>query len=147
MSLEEWHKKVYSLDVGYGQLDWKLRNDSRVILMEKVNARHLQAGDIPELVDIIVIDVSFISLTKIIAPVVQFLKNGGILITLIKPQFEVGKGEVGKGGIVRDEAKHTEVVNKIKEHLTELRFKILGVIPSPIYGTQGNKEFLAAATR
>jgi len=139
--------KVYALDVGYGQLDWKLRNDDRVVLMEKVNARHLQSKDIPERVDLIVMDVSFISLTKIIPVASQFLKPGGILIALIKPQFEVGRGEVGKGGIVRDETKHHEVVNKIKEHLVELQFVIIGDIPSPILGTQGNKEFLIAAKK
>jgi len=139
--------KVYALDVGYGQLDWKLRNDDRVVLMEKVNARHLQSKDIPERVDLIVMDVSFISLTKIIPVASQFLKPGGILIALIKPQFEVGRGEVGKGGIVRKETKHHEVVNKIKEHLVELQFVIIGDIPSPILGTQGNKEFLIAAKK
>ena len=139
--------KVYALDVGYGQLDWKLRNDDRVVLMEKVNARYLQYKDIPEQVDLIVMDVSFISLTKIIAPVVQFLKPGGLLIALIKPQFEVGRGEVGKGGIVRDETKHKDVVNKIKEHLVELQFEIIGDIPSPILGTQGNKEFLIVVNK
>jgi 23S rRNA (cytidine1920-2'-O)/16S rRNA (cytidine1409-2'-O)-methyltransferase len=139
--------KVYALDVGYGQLDWKLRNDDRVVLMEKVNARHLQYKDIPEQVDLIVMDVSFISLTKIIPAASQFLKPGGILIALIKPQFEVGRGEVGKGGIVRDETKHEEVVNKIKEHLVELQFEIIGDIPSPILGTQGNKEFLIVVNK
>jgi 23S rRNA (cytidine1920-2'-O)/16S rRNA (cytidine1409-2'-O)-methyltransferase len=135
-------KKVYAVDVGYGQLDWKLRQDSRVMVMERVNARYLKPDDIGELVDVSTVDVSFISLTKIIPPVSQILKPDGILIALIKPQFEVGKGEVGRGGIVRDESKHVEVINKITHFLEELNFKILGVIPSPILGADGNKEFL-----
>jgi 23S rRNA (cytidine1920-2'-O)/16S rRNA (cytidine1409-2'-O)-methyltransferase len=147
--LQNGAKKVYAVDVGYGQLDWKLRNDSRIVSMEKVNARHMKAEDIPESIDIIVMDVSFISLTKIITAVIQFLKPGGMLIALIKPQFEVGKGEVGKGGIIRDENKHNEVINKIKKYVQDLdfNFNIRGVIPSPILGTQGNKEFLIVADR
>lgn len=139
--------KVYAVDVGYGQLDWKLRNDSRVVNMEKVNARYMKQEDIPEPVGIIVIDVSFISLTKIIPSAIQFLNPGGILVALIKPQFEVGKGEVGKGGIVRDENKHEEVVNKITKFIEELNFDVIGVIPSPIFGAQGNKEFLISSVK
>jgi len=145
--LQNGVSKVYAVDVGYGQLDWKLRNDSRIVVMEKINARHMKQEDIPERVDIIVIDVSFISLTKIIPPIMQFLKPGALMIALIKPQFEVGKGEVGKGGIVRDENKHTQVVDKITKHLENLNFNVKGVIPSPILGTQGNKEFLIGATK
>lgn len=145
--LQEGATKVYALDVGYGQLDWKLRNDDRVVVMEKVNARHLESNDIPELVDIVVMDVSFISLTKVIPSTIEFLKPKGLLVALIKPQFEVGKGEVGKGGIVRDENKHTQVVNKITKHLEELNFDIKGVIASPILGAEGNKEFLVTAHR
>ena len=135
---------VYTVDVGYGQLDWKLRQDRRVVVKERINARYLKPEDIGELVDVVTIDVSFISLTKIIPAAAGLLKPGGILVSLIKPQFEVGKGEVGKGGIVRDEAKHKEVVDKIVVFLEELNFKVLGVIPSPILGADGNKEFLAA---
>ena len=145
--LQNGAAKVYAVDVGYGQLDWKLRNDSRIVVMEKINARYMKQEDIPERVDIIVIDVSFISLTKIIPPIMQFLKPGALMIALIKPQFEVGKGEVGKGGIVRDENKHTQVVDKITKHLENLNFNVKGVIPSPILGTQGNKEFLIGATK
>ncbi len=139
--------RVYAVDVGYGQLDWKLRNDSRIVVMEKINARHINEETLPELVDIIVIDVSFISLTKIIPAVIKLLKPGGVLVALIKPQFEVGKGEVGKGGIVRDESKHEEVVEKITELVAGLNFAVSGVIPSPIAGAQGNKEFLIAAAK
>ncbi len=145
--LQSGAARVYALDVGYGQLDWKLRNDERVIVMEKINARHLKCEDIPELVDIIVIDVSFISLTKIIPPVIQILKPSGVLVALIKPQFEVGKGEVGKGGIVKDEDKHREVVEKITKFADELDLDVRGVIPSPITGAQGNKEFLISAVK
>ncbi|MEM7008323.1 MAG: TlyA family RNA methyltransferase [Thermodesulfobacteriota bacterium] len=144
--LQNGAAKVYALDVGYGQLDWKLRNDDRVVVMEKVNARHLKPDDIAEMVDIIVIDVSFISLTMIIPAVLQFLKPKGYLIALIKPQFEVGKGEVGKGGIVKDENKHKQVIEKVTQHLVELKLDVLGVIQSPILGAEGNKEFLVAAS-
>ncbi len=140
--LKHGAKKVYAVDVGYGQLDWKLRQDPRVIVMERVNVRYLKPGDIGELVDISTIDVSFISLTKIIPPVSQILKPEGVLIALIKPQFEVGKSEVGRGGIVRDESKHKEVTDKITRFLEELNFRILGIISSPILGADGNKEFL-----
>jgi len=139
--------KVYAIDVGYGQLDWKLRQDPRVIIKEKLNARYIKPDDIAEPVDIAVIDVSFISLTMIIPPALALLKPGGVLVALIKPQFEVGKGEVGKGGIVRDEAKHREVVDKIREHVQSLGLGVIGVIPSPIEGAEGNKEFLIAAVK
>ncbi|MGE0369736.1 MAG: TlyA family RNA methyltransferase, partial [Candidatus Dadabacteria bacterium] len=112
--LQRGAAKVYAIDAGRGQLDWKLRNDSRVVSMEKFNARYLKPEDIGgEPVGVAVIDVSFISLTKIIPPAAGVLAPGGVLVALIKPQFEVGKGEVGKGGIVRDEAKRKEVVDKI----------------------------------
>ena len=142
--LKHGAKKVYAVDVGYGQLDWKLRQDPRVVVKERINARYLKSEDIGELVDVCTIDVSFISLTKVIPPVSKILKPSGILIALIKPQFEVGKGEVGKGGIVRDEKKHREVVSRIINFLEELNFRILGVITSPILGADGNKEFLVA---
>lgn len=134
---------VYAVDVGYGQLDWKLRQDRRVVVKERVNARYLRPEDIGELVDIVTVDVSFISLTKIIPAAAGLLKPGGTLVSLIKPQFEVGRGEVGRGGVVRDKTKHKEVVDKIVVFLEELNFKVLGVIPSPILGADGNKEFLA----
>ena len=139
--------KVYAIDVGYGQLDWKLRQDPRVVVREKLNARYIKPEDTGEPADIVVIDVSFISLTMIIPPALTLLKPGGVLLALIKPQFEVGKGEVGKGGIVRDEAKHREVVDKITEFVKSLGIGVLGVIPSPIEGAEGNKEFLLAAVK
>ena len=139
--------KVYAIDVGYGQLDWKLRQDPRVVVREKLNARYIKPEDTGEPADIVVIDVSFISLTMIIPPALTLLKPGGVLLALIKPQFEVGKGEVGKGGIVRDESKHREVVDKITEFVKSLGIGVLGVIPSPIEGAEGNKEFLLAAVK
>lgn len=139
--------KVYAIDVGYGQLDWKLRQDPRVLVREKLNARYIKPEDTGEPADIVVIDVSFISLTLIIPPALALLKPGGVLIALIKPQFEVGKGEVGKGGIVRDEARHREVVDKISEFVKSLGVGVLGVVPSPIEGAEGNKEFLIAAVK
>ena len=145
--LQSGASKVYAIDVGHGQLDWQLRNDDRVVVMEKTNARHLKAGDLPEDVDIIVIDVSFISLKMIIPPVLEYLKPNGVLVALIKPQFEVGKGEVGKGGIVKDEKKHKQVVDNIVAHLEEQNMNITGVITSPILGAQGNKEFLVVTSR
>ncbi len=145
--LQRGATKVYALDVGYGQLDWKLRNDDRIVVMEKVNARHLQPHDIADPVDIVVMDVSFISLTKVIPSILGFLKPKGVLAALIKPQFEVGKGEVGKGGIVRDENKHIQVVEKITKHLDEHDMDIKGVIASPILGAEGNKEFLIVTTK
>lgn len=144
--LQHGAEKVYAIDVGYGQLHWKLRNDTRVVLKERLNARYLKKEDIDEDVDIITIDVSFISIKKIIPPALQFLKKGGTLIGLIKPQFEVGKGEVGKGGIVRDKDKHNSVVKEIENYLDELGLTNIRTIESPILGADGNREFLIHAT-
>ena len=143
--LQKGARRVYAVDVGYGQLDWKLRKDDRVVILEKINARYLKPEDIGESVDIAVVDVSFISLTMVIPPLKALLRPGGCLVALIKPQFEVGKGQVGKGGIVRDEARHQEVIDKITSFLGEIGFSIQGVIPSPILGARGNKEFLIMA--
>ena len=146
--LQRGASKVYAIDAGRGQLDWKLRNDPRVVSMEKFNARYLKPEDIGgELVGIAVIDVSFISLTKIIPPAVGVLAPGGVLVALIKPQFEVGKGEVGKGGIVRDEAKRKEVVDKITNFVSGLGMDVKGVVESPITGADGNVEYLICAVK
>ncbi|NIS08117.1 MAG: TlyA family RNA methyltransferase [Candidatus Dadabacteria bacterium] len=139
--------RVHAIDVGYGQLDWKLRNDPRVILKERLNARYLKNEDIGESVDLIVIDVSFISITKVIEPALAILKNGGALIGLIKPQFELGKGEVGKGGIVRDQEKHKAVVQKVQKFLEDIGLQDIETINSPILGAEGNKEFLVKAIK
>ncbi len=139
--------RVYAIDVGYGQLDWKLRQDDRVVVMERTNARHLKEGDIPEQIDLAVIDASFISLELLIEPVLIFLKQGGQLIALIKPQFEVGKGQVGKGGVVKDTDLHQATIDKIKAFGTTLGLITHGVVPSPILGPKGNREFLIYFTR
>ena len=146
--LQRGASKVYAIDAGRGQLDWKLRNDPRVVSMEKFNARYLKPEDIGgEPVGIAVIDVSFISLTKIIPPAAGVLAPGGVLVALIKPQFEVGKGEVGKGGIVRDEAKRKDVVGKITDFASGLGLEVRGVIESPITGADGNVEYLICAEK
>src|SRR5205814_7551298 len=137
--------KVYAIDVGYGQLDQSLRNDPRVINREKVNARHLQAGDFDERIEFVSIDVSFISLKLILPAVATFLD--GELVALINPQFEVGKKDVGKGGIVRDDTKRNAAVQSVAEFAREIGFDVKGVIESPVKGAEGNIEFLMHATR
>jgi len=140
--------QVFAVDVGHGQLDWRLRNDERVIVFEKTNARHLTAEQIGERVDLVVCDASFISLRLVLPPSLSMVKLGGWLIALIKPQFEVGKGEVGKGGVVRDPLLHQRVCDEIKDWLEgEPGWSVLGVEPSPILGPKGNREFLIAARR
>jgi len=134
--------KVYAIDVGYGQMDLKVKNDPRVIPMERKNIRHIKPGEIPEKGDIAVMDLSFISLTKVIPHVIPLLKEGGRIVALIKPQFEVGKGEVGKGGIVRDEAKIDKVLEEISTFMKSSGLEVTGLIPSPILGAKGNREFL-----
>jgi len=140
--LKHGAKKVYAIDVGYGLLDWHLRQDKRVILIERQNIRYLPKGTIPEPIDIATIDVSFISLKKVIPKVKEFLRSEAEIVALIKPQFEVGKGQVGKGGIVRDETKQRQVVHDISNFCVSLGFVIKGVIPSPILGAKGNQEYL-----
>src|SRR3990167_747948 len=135
-------KKVYAVDVGYGQLAWKLRNDPRVVIIERKNVRYIKPSDIGEPVDIATIDVSFISLKLVLPVVKKLLKENGEIIALIKPQFEVGKGEVGKGGIVKDEEKHKKVISEIKSFAIDSGFKVLNVTESPIAGQKGNVEFL-----
>ncbi|RTZ91467.1 MAG: TlyA family rRNA (cytidine-2'-O)-methyltransferase, partial [Deltaproteobacteria bacterium] len=142
--LQHGAKRVYAVDVGYGQLDWKLRQDPRVIVIERTNARYLTREIIPESIQVATMDVSFISVTKIIPKIREFLSPGATLVCLVKPQFEVGKGEVGKGGIVKDPEKHRQVLEKIVTFCKELGFTILGWIPSPILGAKGNREFLLA---
>lgn len=138
--------RVYAFDVGHGQIDWNLRNDRRVIVREKINCRYLQAENVGEKVEIVTIDVSFISLTMIIKPAVSVLADNATLIALIKPQFEVGRKDVGAKGIVRNEEKLKEVNDKISSYLSELGFKIKGIIESPVKGSGGNREFLVCAS-
>lgn len=135
-------KKVYCVDVGYGQLAWKLRQDERVILLERTNIRYLEREKIADAIDIATVDVSFISLIKVIPKILEFLKDDGEIIALIKPQFEVGKGEVNRGGIVRDETKRSRVVEHVTERLEALGTEAAGIIQSPIAGQKGNVEFL-----
>lgn len=134
--------KVYAVDVGYGQLAWELRQDPRVVVMERTNARYLTAANFKELVDFAVIDASFISLKLLIPPLLPLFKNRISLLALIKPQFEVGRGKVGKGGVVRDPALHQEVINELVTFCKILGLHSRGITPSPILGPKGNKEFL-----
>ncbi|MDP9361123.1 MAG: TlyA family RNA methyltransferase [Acidobacteriota bacterium] len=135
--------KVYAIDVGYGQLDVSLRNDPRVVNREKVNARYLTAEDFDDDVDFVSIDVSFIPLKLILPAVVTFLREE--LVALIKPQFEVGRGDVGKGGIVRDDAKRAATVDAVVAFARESGFDVKGVIESPVKGAEGNVEYLMYA--
>ena len=141
--LQNGAAKVVAIDVGTNQLVWKLRGDARVEVRENVNARYLKAADFAQKFDLIVMDVSFISVTKILPVLPPLLGDGGKIIVLIKPQFEVGHGEVGKGGIVRDEEKHQRVVSEINRFAETCGLKSSGVVDSPILGADGNKEFLA----
>ena len=136
-------KKVYCVDVGYGQLDWNIRNDHRVIVLEKTNARYLDSKKIIDRVDAIVCDVSFISLKKVIKPNIKFLKTKGWLISLIKPQFEIGKDLLGKGGIVKNVEHHQMVLDDITNFFeNEINLNVKGITESPVLGPKGNKEFL-----
>jgi 23S rRNA (cytidine1920-2'-O)/16S rRNA (cytidine1409-2'-O)-methyltransferase len=141
--LQHGAKKVFTVDVGTNQLVWKLRNDERVEVRENTNARYLKPEDFSEKFDLIVMDVSFISVTKILPALKDLLAEDGRIIVLIKPQFEVGKGEVGKGGIVKDTEKHTQVIEKVNTFAEEISLINKGLIDSPILGADGNKEFLA----
>lgn len=142
--LQRGAAKVYAIDVGTNQLVWKLRSDPRVVAKEKFNARHMVPEDIGELVDLCVTDVSFISLTKILPPLFSVLKQDGHIICLIKPQFELDRDDISKGGIVRDPKLHQRAVDKIHHFVTEELGKTwVRLIDSPIKGTDGNKEFLA----
>ncbi len=134
-------KKVYCIDVGYGQIAWLLRNDPRVILLEKTNIRYLEREKIPDVVDIAAIDVSFISLTKVVPNVLEFLRSDGEVLALVKPQFEAGKGEVGKGGIVRDADKRLATVEDVKTKLEALGLRTIGIFQSPVSGQKGNIEY------
>jgi len=140
--LKHGARQVVAVDVGYGQLDWSLRNDPRVILLEKTNIRYLDRGVVEQSCELITIDVSFISLRLVIPKAVEFLSAGGVLIALVKPQFELAPSDVGKGGIVKDPDKHKEAVSTICEAASRVGLELLGTIPSPILGAKGNREFL-----
>ena len=134
--------KVYSVDVGHGQLAWKLRNDERVVCMEKTNFRYMVPEDIEDALDFASVDVSFISLTKILIPARNLLKDGGRMVCLIKPQFEAGKDKVGKKGVVRERSVHEEVVRKILDYADSIGFEVIDLEYSPIKGPEGNIEYL-----
>ncbi|MBE9536578.1 MAG: TlyA family RNA methyltransferase [Proteobacteria bacterium] len=144
--LQNGAAKVYAVDVGYGQMALRVKNDPRVICIERTNIREMPEEAVPEKVDIAVTDVSFISLTKVLPHIILLLKKKGELVALIKPQFEVGKGEVGKGGIVKDEKKIESVIESIKAFCTDLGLSVEGVTPSPVLGAKGNREFLIYLT-
>lgn len=134
--------KVYSVDVGHGQLAWKLRQDERVVCMEKTNIRYVTNEDIPDLIDFSSIDVSFISLTKVLGPVRNLLTDNGQVVCLIKPQFEAGREKVGKKGVVRDKKVHIEVIEMVVEFAKSIGFNVLNLDFSPIKGPEGNIEYL-----
>ncbi len=141
--LQRGIEKVYAVDVGYGQLDWKLRNDPRVIVLEKTNARFLTRDQVQGIVDVCVIDVSFISLTLILPNAVALLKPDGVILALIKPQFELQRSQVGKGGIVRDPLLHQQAQDKIVAFVNDLGHIVAGIAPAAIKGADGNQEFFA----
>jgi 23S rRNA (cytidine1920-2'-O)/16S rRNA (cytidine1409-2'-O)-methyltransferase len=144
--LQHGCEKVYAVDVGYGQMAWKLRQDPRVVVIERTNIRTIEPSLIPGPVAIVVIDASFISLEKVIPSIMQFLGTESELIALIKPQFEVGRAQVGKGGIVRDETARAAAVKTISDFIRSIGLDVKGVIPSPIQGQDGNVEYLLYAT-
>jgi 23S rRNA (cytidine1920-2'-O)/16S rRNA (cytidine1409-2'-O)-methyltransferase len=145
--LQHGVRRVYTIDVGYGQLAWILRQDSRVIVLERQNIRYLERELVPEPIQIATIDTSFISLKLVIPSVLPFLDTPAILIALIKPQFEVGKGQVGKGGVVRDPQLHQATCESIEEFCQTLGLSVIGTTASPLLGPKGNREFLLAAIK
>ncbi len=145
--LQRGAAKVYAIDVGHGQLAWKIRNDPRVVAREHLNARHLTTSDIPDPIDICVIDVSFISLTLILPNVFPLLTPTGVVLALIKPQFELQPEDVGRGGIVADPALHEKAQRKISDFIVAQEHTVVGTVPSPITGTDGNQEFFVCARR
>ncbi len=145
--LQRGAARVYALDVGYGQLDFRLRNDPRVVVMERTNARHLSPEDLPEPCDLITVDVSFISLTKVVPALLVHLAESGRLLPMIKPQFEAGRRQVGKGGIVRDRQIRRRVIDGRVADLEKLGLRCQGVFDSPVAGAGGNREAFALFTR
>ena len=144
--LQAGARKIFAVDVGYGQLAWKLRQDPRVTSLEKTNIRNLTPERLDEVPDLAVIDASFISLSKVLPPTVGLVRPGGRIIALIKPQFEVGRAEVGKGGIVRDPAAHDKAIDGVRQAASELGLTVVGLCDSPILGADGNREFLILLT-
>lgn len=145
-ALQHGARKVYAIDVGYGQLAWSLRTDERVVNLERTNVRYLEVGLVPEKIDIATIDVAFISLEKILIKVKELLNTTGYIVALIKPQFEAGREFVGKKGVVREPNVHRQVINKVIEHSQELELQVLGLSFSPVKGPEGNIEYLLFLT-
>jgi len=141
--LQRGAEKVYAVDVGHGQLNWKLRSDPRVIVLEKINARSLSRRQVPEAVDLCVIDVSFISLTLILPSAFDLITPTGVILALIKPQFELQRADVGRGGIVRDQGLHRKAQDKIVAFVMQSGHEVTGIVPSAIKGADGNQEFFA----
>lgn len=145
--LQRGARRVIAVDVGYGQLDWRLRQDARVRVLERTNIRNLSPEDVPDPLQGAVIDVSFISLRLVLPPVSRLLEEKAFVVALVKPQFEVGRDRVGKGGVVRDEVLHAEVLETLKVFFRTLGWKVIGHLPSPILGPKGNREFLVYMKR
>jgi 23S rRNA (cytidine1920-2'-O)/16S rRNA (cytidine1409-2'-O)-methyltransferase len=145
--LQRGAARVHAIDVGYGQLHEKLRKDSRVRSRERVNARYLTETDVPEMVSVAVVDVSFISLLLVLPSLLRFLSPGGVLVALVKPQFEVGPEGIGKGGVVRDESLRREAIERVCRHVAEQQLVVVGVVDSPIAGPAGNVEALLVARK
>lgn len=143
--LQRGAEKVYAIDVGYGDLDWKIRTNPRVVVMERTNVRYVE--QLPDPIAFVTIDVSFISLTKVLPVITKWLVSGGEVVALVKPQFEAAREEVGEGGIVGSSDTHDKVLSKIHQFLSTVGLRHRGTIPSPILGTEGNKEFLMWAER
>ena len=144
--LQRGAARVYAIDVGTGQLDWKLRNDLRVVVHEQVNARYLSGQEVPEPIDLAVCDVSFISITMILPVLPNLLAKSAEMVILVKPQFELERHQVGKGGIIRDPALHQQACRRVDDAVRQLGFQT-GIIPSPVLGAEGNQEFLLYARR
>ncbi len=145
--LQRGARKVYAIDVGHGQLAWKIRQDSRVVVRENLNARHLSREDITEPIDLCVIDVSFISLTLILPRAFELVTANGVILALIKPQFELEKRDVGRGGIVSDPVLHEKAQGKIEQFVRQSPHEVIGLTPSPITGADGNQEFFICVRR
>ena len=145
--LQSGAARVYAVDVGYGQLDWKLRQDGRVTVIERTNIRYITRAVLPEDFDLVTIDVSFISLKIVIPAIEPFLKPDGHILALVKPQFEVGRDQVGKGGVVRDARLHDQVITELERYFEKLSLVSETVIPSPVLGPKGNREFLMYLAR
>ncbi len=141
--LQRGAARIYAVDVGYGQFDWRLRHDPRVVLIERTNIRYMSPSAIPEPVDLVVIDVSFISLIKVLPPITPFLRSPSHVIALIKPQFEVGKGQVGRGGVVRDDTQRAEAAQRVVGFAEKMGLRTMQTVVSPIKGKKGNQEILA----